>query len=133
MSIDAIWLDPKIAGGYCAVKQYEDEFLYISRGQLNQFTHARDMGNPRLVVINFTLLDITLIGSTEQEQEFLKLLEKNDARLPGKLHRWALKLLVTHLDPQWFKYILDNAYNKGVKAGRNDIRKQLNNLLREEI
>jgi hypothetical protein len=130
--MEAIWTNPKIAGGYTAVKQYEDEFLYISRGSLNQYTHAKEMGNPRLVLIHFNLLEATLIGDDAQDIELLALLETNNASLPDRLHKWAFTLLVTHLEPQWFKYLLDKAYTKGVRVGRNDLRKQLNNLLREE-
>jgi len=130
----SIRINPKYDGhGYCATKQYEDDFLYVSRGGLNEHVFAGEMNRPRLVLIDFTLMDITVIGDTAEHDEFMALLEKNDAGLPGRIHKWALKLLAEHLSAKWFKYIINNAYTKGQKDGRNDIRSRFNTLLQEEL
>src|SRR5271166_2568244 len=114
---DTIWTEPKYSGrGYSAVKQYEDDFLYVSRGGLNSHAFVQELGHaPRLIFINFTLMDIMVVGTGEEDAQFMKMLEKNDAALPSRIHNWAIQLLATRLTAKQFKCIIDNAYRRGQK------------------
>lgn len=116
-----LWIHPEIQGrGYSTVKQYEDEFVYVSVGS----THAT-LGRDHEPLISMRLqhTDVTIHGGRQEIKEFKAAKDKRD---------WVFRTVLNHLSPEWFQYLLNAQYTRGLKTGRNDLRSQLRQLLQEE-
>lgn len=122
-----IWIHEKMHGGYSAVKVFENDDFYISIGGLNGHSHAQQFEDSRIILFAFKNFDLTLVGGGEEIVEYRKLGNQN--QISNYVHR----LLLNNLDVRWFKYLLEDAYNRGIKVGRNDIRSRMNSLLTEEF
>lgn len=127
-----IWIHPEMSGGgYSAAKVYEGDDFYVSLGGLNGYSHAQQFEDARVILFAFKNFDLTLVGGGKEYDEWREIQQKNSQEIVWKNH--VFKLLLSHLDETWFRWLLNDAYNKGTKVGRNDIRSQMNNLLREEF
>jgi hypothetical protein len=125
--IEPIWIHPELeGGGYSAAKVYECADFYVSAGGISSHVHAREHGNPMIVLFNFTDAGVGVVGSDQEWAEWKKL--KTDEQK----QEYAYRLLLHNLGIERFRLVLAGAYERGAREGRNALRRKLGELLSEE-
>lgn len=120
--MEEIWIHPEFKrGGYSTVLDYEDDHLSVSLGGANAYGF-----NNRVIFIALRNIDFRVIGADAEFKEYCEALNGGKSDI-------AFRIIVRHLDQVSLKQLVTTVYERGIRDGRNQLRKDLSQLLHQEL
>jgi hypothetical protein len=135
----AIFTDSElIKGGYSTAKRYEDEWIWIQRGNA-----GISYGSPKLHLITIDLRAIpsgrdttTLYLTGEDADECWAKIDslRNDGAIfiDEEFSEWVYKTYFSSLSTSGILRIVSSIVEEAKKQGRNEMRERLSDLLKKE-
>ena len=136
-----IWLHPENDMGYSGGLAWKDAEASVVLCRANRIRATRadivellgsspkaaDNLDYQVVILEIKGVDLRVMGGDPEAAEFRALADDAARR------EWVYTTFLRSLTPEWLRLALDEAYARGAKAGRNDIRAGLAGLLEKEF
>ncbi len=114
--------------GYSGAKFHEDDLVYVCVASTNDYNHAEGRhDNLPMIMFHAKCLDnVTFFAGEPYYSEFRKL-------APEGRTGYIFDLILKNLTPKMLTELLEESRKKGVKEGRNLLRREFSNLLQKEL